>query len=72
MKHHKYLIVGGGMAADSAIHGIRKIDPSGAIAVICEELHLPYDRPLSPNHYGKTPNLNRFGAASITLMLLHI
>ncbi|MCW5600113.1 FAD-dependent oxidoreductase [Nitrosomonas sp.] len=45
MKHHKYLIVGGGMAADSAIHGIRKIDPSGAIAVICEELHLPYDRP---------------------------
>lgn len=45
MKHHKYLIVGGGMAADSAIHGIRKIDPSGAIAVICEELHPPYDRP---------------------------
>ena len=45
MKHHKYLIVGGGMAADSAIHGIRKIDPSSAIAVICEELHPPYDRP---------------------------
>lgn len=45
MKHHKYLIVGGGMAADSAIHGIRKVDPSGAIAMICEELHSPYDRP---------------------------
>jgi NADPH-dependent 2,4-dienoyl-CoA reductase/sulfur reductase-like enzyme len=45
MKHHKYLIVGGGMTADSAVHGIRKIDQDGAIAMICEELHLPYDRP---------------------------
>jgi 3-phenylpropionate/trans-cinnamate dioxygenase ferredoxin reductase component len=45
MKHHKYLIVGGGMAADSAIHGIRKIDQNGAIAMICEERHPPYDRP---------------------------
>ncbi len=45
MKHHKYLIVGGGMAADSAIHGIRQIDQDGAIAMICEERHPPYDRP---------------------------
>ena len=45
MKHHKYLIVGGGMAADSAVHGIRKIDQNGAIAMICEERHPPYDRP---------------------------
>ncbi len=45
MKHHKYLIIGGGMAADSAVHGIRKIDQDGAIAMICEELHPPYDRP---------------------------
>ena len=45
MKHHKYLIVGGGMTADSAVHGIRKIDQEGAIAMICEERHLPYDRP---------------------------
>jgi len=45
MKHHKYLIVGGGMAADSAVHGIRKIDQNGAIAMICEERHRPYDRP---------------------------
>ena len=45
MKHHKYLIVGGGMTADSAAHGIRKIDQEGAIAMICEERHLPYDRP---------------------------
>ncbi len=45
MKHHKYVIVGGGMTADSAARGIRKIDPHGAIAMICEELHPPYDRP---------------------------
>lgn len=45
MKHHKYLIVGGGMTADSAVSGIRKIDPSGAIAMICGERHPPYDRP---------------------------
>lgn len=45
MKHHKYVIVGGGIAADSAVHGIRKVDPDGAIAIIGEERHLPYDRP---------------------------
>jgi 3-phenylpropionate/trans-cinnamate dioxygenase ferredoxin reductase subunit len=45
MKHHKYLIVGGGMTADSAVHGIRKVDPDGAIAMVCEERHRPYDRP---------------------------
>lgn len=45
MKHHKYLIIGGGMAADSAVRGIRKIDQNGSIAMICEESFLPYDRP---------------------------
>ncbi len=45
MQHHNYLIVGGGMAADSAVRGIRKIDPDGSIAMICEEGDPPYDRP---------------------------
>ncbi|MBA4142500.1 MAG: FAD-dependent oxidoreductase [Nitrosospira sp.] len=45
MKHHKYVIVGGGIAADSAVHAIRKNDQDGAIAMICEERHPPYDRP---------------------------
>ena len=45
MKHHKYLIVGGGMAADSAARGIRMIDPNGAIAMLCAERDPPYDRP---------------------------
>lgn len=45
MKHHDYLIVGGGMAADSAVRGIRKVDPNGSIALFCDERDPPYDRP---------------------------
>ena len=45
MKQYKYLIVGGGMTADSAVRGIRKIDSSGSIAMICDENDPPYDRP---------------------------
>lgn len=45
MKRYKYLVVGGGMTADSAVRGIRKIDKAGAIAMICDEPHPPYDRP---------------------------
>lgn len=33
------------MTADSAVRGIRKIDPSGSIAMICAERDPPYDRP---------------------------
>ncbi len=45
MKHSKYLIIGGGMAADSATRGIRKIDANGSITLICDERDPPYDRP---------------------------
>ena len=45
MKHCKYLIVGGGMTADSALRGIRKIDTGGTIAMISDERDPPYDRP---------------------------
>lgn len=45
MKQYKYLIVGGGMTADSAIRGIRKIDTGGTIAMISDEHDPPYDRP---------------------------
>jgi 3-phenylpropionate/trans-cinnamate dioxygenase ferredoxin reductase component len=45
MSHHKYLIIGGGMTADSAIQGIRETDRSGTIAVISDEKDPPYDRP---------------------------
>ncbi|MDO8990801.1 MAG: FAD-dependent oxidoreductase [Sideroxyarcus sp.] len=45
MKHHKYLIVGGGMTADSAIRSIRKIDSAGSIGMLSDEHDPPYDRP---------------------------
>jgi 3-phenylpropionate/trans-cinnamate dioxygenase ferredoxin reductase subunit len=45
MPHYKYLIIGGGMTADSAVQGIREVDPRGSIGMICREPHPPYDRP---------------------------
>ena len=45
MSHYQYLIIGGGMTADSAIAGIREVDPSGTIGLIAAEPHLPYNRP---------------------------
>ncbi len=45
MKHFRYLIIGGGMAADAALHGIRKIDPHGTIGMVSDEPDPPYDRP---------------------------
>src|SRR5580765_9022183 len=45
MAHHKYLIIGGGMTADAAVHGIREIDPTGSIGVISSDPDPPYDRP---------------------------
>jgi len=45
MKNYKYVIVGGGMTADAAVHGIRERDGGGAIAVLSGENHPPYDRP---------------------------
>lgn len=45
MNHSRYLIVGGGMAADSAARGIRRVDAVGSITMLCDELDPPYDRP---------------------------
>jgi NADPH-dependent 2,4-dienoyl-CoA reductase/sulfur reductase-like enzyme len=45
MPHYKYLIVGGGMTADAAVHGIREIDSDGTIGLISQEQDNPYDRP---------------------------
>jgi len=41
----KYLIIGGGMAADSAVQGIRQIDSTGTIGLISSEKDKPYNRP---------------------------
>lgn len=41
----RYVIVGGGLAAASAIEGIRELDPKGPITLISAERELPYHRP---------------------------
>ena len=45
MTHYTYLIIGGGMTADSAVRGIRQVDPKGSIGLIGAELDPPYNRP---------------------------
>jgi NADPH-dependent 2,4-dienoyl-CoA reductase/sulfur reductase-like enzyme len=45
MPHYRYLIVGGGMAADAAVRGIRELDPDGAIGLVGAEPDPPYSRP---------------------------
>lgn len=45
MAHANYLIVGGGMAADAAVRGIREVDDEGTIVLLTEEADPPYDRP---------------------------
>jgi NADPH-dependent 2,4-dienoyl-CoA reductase/sulfur reductase-like enzyme len=42
---YDYLIVGGGMTADAAAHGIRREDSKGTRAIVGAEPHAPYSRP---------------------------
>jgi 3-phenylpropionate/trans-cinnamate dioxygenase ferredoxin reductase subunit len=46
MTHYQYLIIGGGMAGDAAVRGIRAVDPSGSIGMFSRESDPPYKRPL--------------------------
>jgi 3-phenylpropionate/trans-cinnamate dioxygenase ferredoxin reductase component len=43
--NYSYLIVGGGMAADAAVHGIREVDADGTIGLLSAEPDPPYKRP---------------------------
>jgi 3-phenylpropionate/trans-cinnamate dioxygenase ferredoxin reductase component len=45
MAQYKYLIIGGGMTADSAVQGIRQVDAEGSIGLIGSDTHPPYNRP---------------------------
>ncbi|MFT3894308.1 MAG: FAD/NAD(P)-binding oxidoreductase [Anaerolineales bacterium] len=45
MKHYKYLIIGGGLAGDAAVQGIRELDRDGSIGMFSMELNPPYIRP---------------------------
>ncbi|WZH37978.1 MAG: FAD-dependent oxidoreductase [Microbacterium enclense] len=40
-----YLIVGGGMVADTAARGIREIDADGSIGILSDDVDEPYTRP---------------------------
>jgi 3-phenylpropionate/trans-cinnamate dioxygenase ferredoxin reductase subunit len=42
---HTYLIVGSGMTAAAAVHGIREVDADGSIGMIGDEGEPPYNRP---------------------------
>lgn len=44
-EHHQYVIVGAGMAADAAAHGIRDHGSEGSIAILGEEPTIPFPRP---------------------------
>ena len=59
MSHYPYLIIGGGMSAAAAIHGIREVDPTGAIGVIGLDSHPPYQRPLLSKGLWKGKPLER-------------
>lgn len=45
MPHYRYLVVGGGMAADAAVRGIRELDSQAEIGLIGAEADPPYARP---------------------------
>ncbi|MET0766596.1 MAG: FAD-dependent oxidoreductase, partial [Aeromicrobium sp.] len=42
---YDYVIIGGGMVADTAAKGIRERDPDGTIGIIGEESTAPFPRP---------------------------
>ena len=44
-EHYRYVVVGAGMAADAAAHGIRDRDEDGSIAILGEEPTIPFPRP---------------------------
>jgi 3-phenylpropionate/trans-cinnamate dioxygenase ferredoxin reductase subunit len=45
LKYCKYLVVGGGLAADAAVRGIRDVDRAGSIGIVSDESDPPYERP---------------------------
>jgi 3-phenylpropionate/trans-cinnamate dioxygenase ferredoxin reductase component len=57
MASYKYLIIGGGMTANAAVKGIRRVDSEGSIGLVSAESHPPYNRPpLSKDLWkGKSP-----------------
>ncbi|UCG75552.1 MAG: NAD(P)/FAD-dependent oxidoreductase, partial [Gemmatimonadota bacterium] len=59
MQSFDYLIIGGGLAAASAVDGIRDLDAEGTIAVLADESEPPYHRPPLSKEYLQTPEATR-------------
>ena len=51
MRDYDYIIVGGGLAAASAVDGIREVDSDGSIVMLSEETEPPYHRPPLSKEY---------------------
>src|SRR5215210_4993403 len=45
MKKYQYLMIGGGLAGDAAVRGIRELDANGSIGMLSMEPDPPYTRP---------------------------
>jgi len=54
-----YVIVGGGLAASSAVDGIREVDEDGTIVILSEEEDPPYHRPPLSKEYMQTAGAPR-------------
>lgn len=73
MPNYTYLIVGGGMTADAAVHGIREVDPSGSIGLVSAEAHPPYNRPsLSKGLWKGKPRESIWRQTESQGVLLHL
>lgn len=55
----QYLIVGGGLAAASAVDGILEAEPAATIGVITDEAEPPYQRPPLSKEFLQYPDLPR-------------
>lgn len=62
---YDYLIVGGGLAAASAVDGIREVDGDGSVAVLSDEDEPPYHRPPLSKEFLRAP-------AGASRSLLHV
>ena len=45
MPDYDYIVIGGGMTADAAVHGIHEVDKAASIGVISSEPDPPYNPP---------------------------
>ena len=59
MRAYDYIIVGGGLAAASAVEGIRERDADGGILMLTDEGEPPYNRPPLSKEYLQTPEIPR-------------